>query len=122
MPADVSWDGREFPYRAPRDLRLPEAIALMQKVDDGKFVEDMSSVLDFLAAEPKVDGSRIAVTGFCMGGRLSFLSACTLGDRISAAAPFYGGGIAGPASVFSAESNPASKFSSSCRRCKEARR
>jgi carboxymethylenebutenolidase len=33
------------------------------------------------------------VTGFCMGGRVSYLTACALPGKIAAAAPFYGGGI-----------------------------
>jgi carboxymethylenebutenolidase len=86
---------RELPDNKVGYDRLPEAIALMQKVDDGKFTQDMAAVLDFLAARDDVDASRVGVTGFCMGGRLSFLTACALPDRVAAAAPFYGGGIAG---------------------------
>jgi carboxymethylenebutenolidase len=86
---------RELPDNKVGYDRLPEAIALMQKVDDVKFTRDMSAVLDFLAAREKVDGSRVGVMGFCMGGRLSFLTACALPDRVAAAAPFYGGGIVG---------------------------
>ena len=36
---------------------------------------------------------RIGMTGFCMGGRVTFLAATRF--PIQAAAPFYGGGIAG---------------------------
>ena len=86
---------RELPDNKVGYDRLPEAIALMQKVNDGKFTQDMAAVLDFLAARENVDGSRVGVTGFCMGGRLSFLTACMLPDRVAAAAPFYGGGIVG---------------------------
>jgi len=42
--------------------------------------------------EPSVRADRIGVTGFCMGGRISFLTAC-LNPAVKAAAPFYGGGI-----------------------------
>jgi carboxymethylenebutenolidase len=35
----------------------------------------------------------LGVTGFCMGGALTFAAACAFPDRIGAAAPFYGGGI-----------------------------
>jgi carboxymethylenebutenolidase len=54
----------------------------------------MAAALDALAARSDVDGSRVGVTGFCMGGLLTFLTACALPDRVKAAAPFYGGGIA----------------------------
>ena len=75
--------------------RLADAIALMQKLDDAEFLEDMRACLDFLAARDDVREDRIGVTGFCMGGRLTFLTACALPERVAAAAPFYGGGIAG---------------------------
>src|SRR4029434_1812083 len=39
-------------------------------------------------------GDRIGVTGFCMGGRITFLTAASNAD-IKAPAPFYGGGIGG---------------------------
>jgi len=74
---------------------LPKAIALMQKLDDKKLVADVGAALDFLAARPNVNAAKIGITGFCMGGRISFLVASELPDRIAAAAPFYGGGIAG---------------------------
>ncbi len=72
---------------------LAQAIALMQKLDDEEFLADMAATLDFLAARDDVDDSRIGVTGFCMGGRLAFLTACALPGRVAAVAPFYGGGI-----------------------------
>lgn len=86
---------RELPDNKVGYDRLEDAIALMQKVDDAKFALDMAAALDFLASREDVDAARIGVTGFCMGGRLSFLTACVLPDRVAAAAPFYGGGIAG---------------------------
>jgi len=74
---------------------LPKAIGLMQKLDDKKVVADVRAALDFLAARPNVNAAKTGITGFCMGGRISFLAATELPDRIAAAAPFYGGGIAG---------------------------
>ena len=74
---------------------LPKAIGLMQKLEDGKIVSDVRAALDYLATRPNVNAGKIGITGFCMGGRISFLVACELPDRIQAAAPFYGGGIAG---------------------------
>jgi carboxymethylenebutenolidase len=79
--------------RTARYDELPKAIGLMQKVDDDKFVADLRALCDALAARADVDGARIGLTGFCMGGRLTMLAACALPDRVKAAAPFYGGGI-----------------------------
>ncbi len=86
---------RELPNNKVGYDQLDQAIGLMQKLDDGRFVEDMRATLDDLAGRDNVDGAKLGCTGFCMGGRLAFLSACALPDRISAAAPFYGGGIVG---------------------------
>jgi carboxymethylenebutenolidase len=72
---------------------LPRALGLMQKVDDRKVVEDLRALIKSLRALPEVGSSKIGITGFCMGGRLSFLAATALGDEIAASAPFYGGGI-----------------------------
>jgi len=74
---------------------LPKAIGLMQKLDDAKIVTDIRAALDFLATRPNVNAAKIGITGFCMGGRIAFLAAEELPDRIAASAPFYGGGIAG---------------------------
>ncbi len=74
---------------------LPKAIGLMQKLDDAKVVSDIRATLDFLGQKPNVNAAKIGITGFCMGGRISFLAAAELADRIAASAPFYGGGIAG---------------------------
>jgi carboxymethylenebutenolidase len=48
----------------------------------------LRSVVDYLEAQPGVDG-RIAVTGFCFGGTFSFALAAA-DPRISAALPWYG--------------------------------
>jgi carboxymethylenebutenolidase len=86
---------RQLPDNKVGYDELPKAIGLMQKVNDAKVVADIRAALDALRARGDVDMARIGVTGFCMGGRLSFLTACELPDSIRAAAPFYGGGIAG---------------------------
>jgi carboxymethylenebutenolidase len=70
---------------------LPKAIGLMTQLDDRKIVEDVRATMQWLEAQPGIRSGAIGITGFCMGGRVSFLSACHLPLR--AAAPFYGGGI-----------------------------
>jgi len=72
---------------------LPKAIALMRKLDDAQFLDDLRATLAHLRASPEVGGAPIGVTGFCMGGRLSFLAVCELPGELRACAPFYGGGI-----------------------------
>jgi carboxymethylenebutenolidase len=70
---------------------LPKALGLMGALSDAKIIEDVRAVQGSLKSQPKVRADRIGMTGFCMGGRITFLSACHL--PIKAAVPFYGGGI-----------------------------
>ena len=93
LAPDVYW--RSLPDNKVGYDELPKAIGLMQKLDDRKIVADIGAALDFLGKKANVNAARIGITGFCMGGRISFLVAAELPDRIAASAPFYGGGIAG---------------------------
>jgi len=72
---------------------LQDAIRLMMGLWDDKIVKDMSAAISYLQQQPFVRADHIGVTGFCMGGRVTFLTACK-NPAVKAAAPFYGGGIA----------------------------
>jgi carboxymethylenebutenolidase len=74
--------------------QLADAIRLMTSLNDDSIVSDLSAAISHLQSQPFVRADRIGITGFCMGGRISFLAASTL-PAIKAAAPFYGGGIGG---------------------------
>jgi carboxymethylenebutenolidase len=93
MAPDIYY--RELPTNKVGYDQLEQALGLMQKVDDDRFVLDMQATINTLKRQSNVNGDKIGVTGFCMGGRLTFLIACALSDQIAAAAPFYGGGITG---------------------------
>ncbi len=84
---------RDLPDNKAGYDQLERAISLMQRVDDEKFLDDMRATLSFLRSRENMQGQKLGVTGFCMGGRLSFLTACALPEEIAASAPFYGGGI-----------------------------
>src|SRR5262249_49747523 len=73
--------------------QLPEALRLMGELTDAGIVEDVGSGVAYLERQPFVRADRIGITGFCMGGRVSYLAACALPAKIKAAVPFYGGGI-----------------------------
>jgi carboxymethylenebutenolidase len=72
---------------------LPKALELMGALADDGIVADVSSAIAWAEKQPNVKAGRIGITGFCMGGRVSYLAACALADKITASAPFYGGGI-----------------------------
>ena len=73
---------------------LQEAIGLMGRWTDAQIVTDVRATVAALESDPGVRADRIGITGFCMGGRVSYLAACEI-PAIRAAVPFYGGGIAG---------------------------
>ncbi|MCX8072481.1 MAG: dienelactone hydrolase family protein [Candidatus Binatia bacterium] len=72
---------------------VPEAIRLLTSLRDDDIVRDMNAAIGFLQKLPEVKRDRIGVTGFCMGGRVTFLTACR-NPNVRAAVAFYGGGIA----------------------------
>jgi carboxymethylenebutenolidase len=80
--------GRTAPYK-----ELPKAIEMMMALKDPEIIEDIGAVVSHLEGDPAVRADRIGITGFCMGGRVSYLAACALGSMIKGAVPFYGGGI-----------------------------
>ncbi len=71
---------------------LPAAIRLMTGLRDDGVLADMQAAIACLTTNAAVRGSRVGITGFCMGGRISFLTACRSAS-VAAAVPVYGGGI-----------------------------
>ena len=68
------------------------AIASMQQCSDAGIVADVQAAVDYLKAQPFVQSDKIGIVGFCFGGRVSYLAACTV-SGLSAAVVYYGGGI-----------------------------
>ncbi len=91
LAPDLYWRGGKG--RTVRYDQLPEAIALMQSLKDPEIVSDLGSAIAYLEKQAFVRADRIGITGFCMGGRVAYLAACELPDKIKASAPFYGGGL-----------------------------
>jgi carboxymethylenebutenolidase len=73
--------------------QLPKALELMGSLKDDEIVADVASAIAHLEKDATVRRGRLGITGFCMGGRVSYLAACALPEKITAAVPFYGGGI-----------------------------
>ncbi len=82
--------GRTFDYGD-----LENAIAAVNDIDDDRAMRETALALDALV-EAGARPDRLAVIGFCMGGRLAFLANATLSSRLAATVSFYGGGIAPP--------------------------
>jgi carboxymethylenebutenolidase len=68
--------------------------AYMGNLTRDRILADTGAYLDFLLARPEVAGAAAGTTGYCMGGRLSLITAGAHPDRVAAAASFHGGGIA----------------------------
>ncbi len=59
-----------------------------------KLVRDAEAFVDYLDSIEEKKAGGVGTTGYCMGGRLSLLTAAHLGLRIAAAASFHGGNLA----------------------------
>jgi carboxymethylenebutenolidase len=91
LAPDMFWRGGKG--RAVKYDELPAAIGMMQQLKDDEVVADLRGAIAWLEKQSFVRADRIGITGFCMGGRISYLAACEIPDKIRAAVPFYGGGI-----------------------------
>jgi len=82
-------------FRQPNNVvaynDLPSAFRLMSSVNDEQVVVDMSAAINHLKTVREAKPS-FGVVGFCMGGRITFLTACRNAE-VKAAVPFYGGGM-----------------------------
>ena len=66
-----------------------EAGRLMNTLQQQDGLQDLQATVAYLKAAPEVDGGKIGVTGFCMGGSYALMLPCVNGD-IKAAVVFYG--------------------------------
>ncbi len=69
-----------------------EGIKLLGGLKADEIVADARSAQSFLKRQNFVKGDRIGAMGFCIGGHVTYLTACE--TDVKAAASFYGGGIA----------------------------
>lgn len=82
---------RELPNHKFGYDEVDQAMAMMERLDFGQPMEnDLKASLVYLKSLARVDPDRIGVTGFCLGGGLTFLTACRFSSEIAVAAPFYG--------------------------------
>ena len=77
----------------PRDEKRREYIfAMLNGTKDAEVLNDVQAVLGNLERLAGASIGPVGVTGFCMGGRVTFLAAGSI-PQITAAAPFYPAGV-----------------------------
>ncbi|MBD2202711.1 dienelactone hydrolase family protein [Calothrix sp. FACHB-1219] len=82
---------RELPNNKFAYDEVESAMAMMYRLDFGKpMKEDIQAALTYVKSLADVYPDKVGMTGFCLGGGLSFFTACYLSSEIAAAAPFYG--------------------------------
>ena len=91
--------GVEFGYD---EDGMEKGFALLNQLKSDEVVSDAQAAIDYLRGRDDVRGDRIGCMGFCIGGHVTYLTACE--TDVKAAASFYGGGIAGPAGLGGGES------------------
>ncbi|MEJ2643437.1 MAG: dienelactone hydrolase family protein [Gammaproteobacteria bacterium] len=62
----------------------------MGRLKDTEVIADVNATVDHLSQDPEVDGERLGIIGFCMGGRVTYLMAAA-NPRFKAAVAYYGG-------------------------------
>ncbi len=83
--------GVEYGYD---DDGFGKGFALLNQLKANEMVTDARAAVDYLRARDDVRGDRIGCMGFCIGGHMTYLTACE--TDVVAAASFYGGGVAAP--------------------------
>jgi carboxymethylenebutenolidase len=69
---------------------MDKAGHLMSTLPIDRAAGDMSGAVSYLLQHDEVRGDAVGVVGFCMGGMLALVLAAKEGDRVGAAAPWYG--------------------------------
>ena len=90
---DVGWAPFDMATAFSDESERGRLFGLMRKVTPDIMVADATAFFDYLAARPDVTGEKFGTTGYCMGGRTSFIIAGNLPDRVAAAMSFHGGGL-----------------------------
>lgn len=83
--------GVEYEYT---EEGMGQGMALLGQLKADEMVDDAKATLQALRARGEVNADKIGCMGFCIGGHMTYLTACE--TDVSCAASFYGGGIAAP--------------------------
>ena len=90
LAPDMFWrvqPGVELDPDVPEELQ--EAFGLMQKYDGDVGIRDVEATIRH--ARKMVDGGKVGIVGYCLGGRTAYLAATR--TDVDASVGYYGGGI-----------------------------
>jgi carboxymethylenebutenolidase len=79
----------DFYHRDPPDCK-DDAPTRRMRLRDATVIQDINCTVNFLRSNSSVDPARIGIIGFCMGGRIVYLTASVNPD-IKAGVMYYGG-------------------------------
>ncbi|MFF5313834.1 dienelactone hydrolase family protein [Streptomyces massasporeus] len=88
------FDLPEFIDPGARPEIFERIVPVMQALTPDLAMRDAGAYLSWLDEHPAVADGPVALTGYCMGARLSLLTAGTYPERVAAAAGFHGGRLA----------------------------
>ena len=77
-------------HRTTEAIEKAKGKTRRQLLDDPEIVADVNATVAFMQQHPSINGDRIGITGFCMGGRVVWLAAAT-NLHFKAVVPYYGG-------------------------------
>jgi carboxymethylenebutenolidase len=72
-----------------------DPLTRMSRLRDATIASDVNAAVEHAKSLPEIDGARLGLTGFCMGGRVTYLMAAR-NQSFSAVAVFWGGSIMAP--------------------------
>jgi carboxymethylenebutenolidase len=73
-----------------------DPLTRMGRLRDRTVIADVNAAVQHARTLPEVDGDRLGITGFCMGGRVTYLMAASNPDTFKAAVVCWGGNIMVP--------------------------
>ncbi len=87
-------------HRGPGCCSFEQLERRLEALSDSQIIADVNTAFGYLQNRTYVQGDRLGIMGFCMGGRASYMMAALRPD-LRAAADLYGGsileGVGGPA-------------------------
>lgn len=82
---------REGPWTQLTDIsKIHDKLALLK---EEYLLSDLGALIDHVASHELVQGEKIGVIGYCMGGRVAYVTASCFPDKIKCAAVYYGSRI-----------------------------